>query len=98
MEVNTSVRENPGLANRSPYADGWLFTVRTPDVKQSVKELMSGTHTIDWIGSEASRLEALIEEVAGPLAADGGLLADDIFGKLPDLGWKRLARTFLKTG
>jgi hypothetical protein len=98
MEVNAAVREQPDIANRSPYADGWLFTVRTPDVKKSVKELMNGTSAIDWIGGEIGRLEGIIEEVAGPLAADGGLLADDIFGKLPGLGWSRLARAFLKTG
>jgi glycine cleavage system H lipoate-binding protein len=98
MEVNAAAREQPDIANRSPYADGWLFTVRTPDVKKSVKELMNGTSAIDWIGGEIGRLEGIIEEVAGPLAADGGLLADDIFGKLPGLGWSRLARAFLKTG
>jgi glycine cleavage system H lipoate-binding protein len=98
MEVNAAVREQPDIANRSPYADGWLFTVRTPDVKKSVKELMNGTSAIDWISGEIGRLEGIIEEVAGPLAADGGLLADDIFGKLPGLGWSRLARAFLKTG
>jgi hypothetical protein len=39
----------------------------------------------------------MIEDVAGPLAADGGYLADDIYGNLPDLGWKNLAQKFLKT-
>jgi hypothetical protein len=43
------------------------------------------------------QLEHMIEEVAGPLAADGGYLADDIFGNLPGLGWDRLRKTFLKT-
>jgi hypothetical protein len=39
----------------------------------------------------------MIEEVAGPLAADGGYLAEDIFGNLPGLGWGRLTKAFLKT-
>jgi hypothetical protein len=39
----------------------------------------------------------MIEEVAGPLAADGGYLQEDIFGNIPDLGWKNLTKTFLKT-
>jgi len=39
----------------------------------------------------------MIEDVAGPMATDGGLLQEDIYGNLPDLGWKNLTKTFLKT-
>jgi hypothetical protein len=38
-----------------------------------------------------------MESVAGPLAADGGYITDDINGNLPALGWKNLTKTFLKT-
>jgi len=31
------------------------------------------------------------------LAADGGYLADDIYGNIPALGWKNLTRNFLGT-
>jgi glycine cleavage system H lipoate-binding protein len=97
MEVNSKVRETPGVANREPYGDGWLFLVRTPDVKTSIKPLMSDQQSIGWIRDEVDQLEHMIEEVAGPLAADGGYLAEDIFGNLPGLGWGRLTQTFLKT-
>jgi hypothetical protein len=43
------------------------------------------------------QLEGMIEKVACPLAADGGYLQEDIYGNLPDLGWKNLTKTFLKT-
>ncbi len=98
VEVNADVRENPGIANREPYGNGWLFTVRHPNLKETVKKLMSDTDTFDWMGTEVSTLENMIEAVAGPLSADGGYLQADIFGNLPDLGWKSLTRTFLKTG
>lgn len=97
MEVNSKVRENPKLANNEPYGDGWLFMVRTPDIKKTMKTLMVDQDSLKWINGEVSQLETMIEEVAGPLAADGGYLADDIYGNLPDLGWKNLARTFLRT-
>ena len=97
MEVNSKVRENPELANRKPYEDGWLFLVRTPDIKKSVDTLFAGTASLDWISTEVRQLESMIEEVAGPLAADGGFLREDIFGNLPQLGWKNLTRRFLKT-
>ena len=98
MEVNSYIRENPAKANREPYGDGWLFMVRTPDVKATMKDLMSDQNSLSWMNTEVENLENMIEEVAGPLAADGGFLADDIYGNLPDLGWNKLTRTFLKTG
>ena len=97
MEVNSRVREAPAVANREPYGDGWLFLVRNPDIKTSIKPLMSDQQSIGWIKGEVDQLEHMIEEVAGPLAADGGYLADDIFGNLPGLGWDRLTKTFLKS-
>lgn len=97
MEVNGAVRERPGLANEKPYEDGWLFMVRTPDVKGTVKSLMGDGDSVDWMNREIGKLEAMVEEVAGPLAADGGYLADDILGHLPGLGWHNLTKTFLRT-
>jgi len=97
VEVNAGLRENPGLANREPYGDGWLFMVQTPDIKKSVKNLMSDTQSLDWINAEVENLENMIEEVAGPAAADGGYFTNDIYGALPDLGWENLTQTFLKT-
>lgn len=97
VEVNSKVRENPEIANREPYGDGWLFMVRTPDVKKTVKKLMASTESLDWINSEINNLEEMIEEVAGPLAADGGYLQDDIYGNLPGMSWESLTKTFLKT-
>jgi glycine cleavage system H lipoate-binding protein len=97
MEVNSKLREMPGLANEKPYEDGWLFMIRTPNAKGTIKKLMADADSLDWMIGEVDRLENMVEEVAGPLAADGGYLADDIFGKLPQLGWGNLTKAFLKT-
>ncbi len=97
LEVNQKVRETPEIANREPYGAGWLFLVRTPDVKKSLKNLMQETSSLEWINHEVDRLEHMIEDAAGPLAADGGFLTADIYGNIPDLGWENLTRTFLKT-
>jgi glycine cleavage system H lipoate-binding protein len=97
VEVNAKVRGNPELANRGPYEDGWLFMVRTRDIKGTVKKLMTGADSLDWLKTEVDTLESMVEEVAGPLAADGGYLQADVYGHLPKLGWENLKRTFLKT-
>ena len=71
--------------------------VRTPDIKGTMKKLMIDQDSLTWMNGEVKTLENMIEEVAGPLAADGGYLADDIYGNLPDLGWENLTKKFLKT-
>ncbi|MFH1490902.1 MAG: glycine cleavage system protein H, partial [Pseudomonadota bacterium] len=96
-EVNATLFERPEAANQGPYEDGWIFTVRHPDIKEAMKKLMPDTESLGWMQDEVNTLENMIEEVAGPLAADGGYLAEDIFGKLPALGWKNLTGTFLRT-
>ncbi|MBW2029521.1 MAG: glycine cleavage system protein H [Deltaproteobacteria bacterium] len=97
VDVNSRARENPEVTNREPYGGGWLFMVRTRDIKGSFSNLMEGTRGLEWMRSEVGRLENMIEEVAGPLAADGGYLSNDIYGSMPDLGWTNLTRAFLKT-
>jgi glycine cleavage system H lipoate-binding protein len=97
IEVNSEIREQPGAANREPYGGGWLFMVRTPDVKATIGKLMTDQSSLSWMNDEVQSLENMIEDVAGPLAADGGFLADDIYGNMPDLGWKNLTHAFLKT-
>lgn len=97
VEVNAKVRENPPLAAAEPFGAGWLFMVRTPDIRKTGDALMSGSDCLDWMNAEVGALEHMIEEVAGPLAADGGYLKHDIYGNLPDLGWKNLTARFLGT-
>jgi hypothetical protein len=97
VEVNAHVREKPEMANQGPYEEGWLFMVRTPNIKGTVKKLMGDTDSLGWMNGEVNRLEGMIETVAGPLAADGGYLSDDIYGNVPDLGWENLTKAFLKT-
>lgn len=97
VEVNSKLREDPHMTHREPYEEGWLFMVRTPDIKGTAEKLMTDTQGLDWTGREVNRLEEVVEGVTGPLAADGGYLGDDIYGNLPGLDWKTLTRTFLRT-
>ncbi|MBU2511571.1 glycine cleavage system protein H [bacterium] len=97
LEVNNSVRKNPIIANEEPYGDGWLFSVKNPDLNGTIEKLMTNADSLNWMNAEITQLESMIEQVSGPLAADGGLLQADIYGNLPDLGWNNLTQTFLKT-
>jgi len=97
VEVNSGLREKPMTANCAPYDEGWLFVIRNEDTRGSLKKLMDDTVSLNWMAGEIGKLEAMMESVAGPLAADGGSITDDVYGNLPALGWKNLTRTFLKT-
>jgi len=96
-DVNPDIREKSGAASRSPYSSGWMVRVHASDLRGDLKRLMIGAETVDFLKGEVDRLYRVIEEEAGPLAADGGDLAADLFGKLPQLKWDRLTRLFLRT-
>ncbi|MCF8030332.1 MAG: hypothetical protein K9K39_05505 [Desulfohalobiaceae bacterium] len=94
-EVNTALLERPAQANQGPYEEGWMFLVRHPNLKKAMENLMSDTDSMEWTKQEVRTLESLVEEVSGPMAADGGVFGEDIYGSLPELDWSRLSRTFL---
>jgi glycine cleavage system H lipoate-binding protein len=94
---NTRVNENGHLANQDPYTKGWVLQVHARNLRHDLKNLMIKDETQDFLYEEIDRLYEVIEDTAGPLAADGGQLGDDIFGNLPALGWEQLSRLFLLT-
>lgn len=97
VETNAQVQREPAVARRDPYGEGWLLLMRPPEPKKALEPLLIAQGVIDWLTADVARLERLIEETAGPLAADGGLLGEDIYGALPALGWERLAGEFLRS-
>jgi glycine cleavage system H lipoate-binding protein len=97
VDVNHRVRETPDVANREPYGAGWLFVVRNPNIKGTVEPLLTDADSLAWMGQEVDILEKMVEDAAGPLAADGGFFQEDIFGNVQKLDWRDLTQTFLKT-
>lgn len=95
MEVNSELFENPEKARQDPYGDGWLFLLRNDQLKDSVQDLVSDDKAVQWLDGEIADLEKMLEEVSGPMAADGGVLADDVLGNVPELGFDRLSKRFL---
>jgi glycine cleavage system H lipoate-binding protein len=95
--INSRLRDQGTLANDDPYSEGWILRIHTHQLRRDLKNLMIGDETETFYSQEVSRLYQVIEEAAGPLAADGGQLHHDIFGNLPGLGWERLTRLFLRT-
>jgi len=95
--INPSVRENGQLANEHPFSEGWILRVHAKNLRQDLKDLMLNTETVGFLREEIDDLYRMIEETVGPLIVDGGFLGDDIFGNVPQIGWEKLTRRFLRT-
>jgi glycine cleavage system H lipoate-binding protein len=98
VEVNAAVRETPRLATDDPYGKGWLFKVRAPNRKASLKNLLSGELASVWMRYATHRLQQLPAAGLGVVMADGGTPVRG-FGRVlgPD-EWQAVARDFFLTG
>jgi glycine cleavage system H lipoate-binding protein len=94
-DINPELREKGSLANQDPYTRGWVMRLHSNTLRRDIKNLMIGEQAREYLDGEIDRLYQVIEEEAGPLAADGGYLGDDIFGNLPQTSWQKLTRLFL---
>lgn len=95
--ANIGLRQDGRVESKDAYADGWVVRAHSQDLRRDMKKLMIGDESTTFLRSEVEHLTAVIEETAGPLAADGGVLGDDLYGKLPQLGWDRLTKKFLRS-
>lgn len=95
--INPRLREQGNLANQDPYTEGWILRAYSKSLRQDLKNLMIGNEVKYFFTEEVDRLYQVIEDEAGPLAADGGQLGNDIHGNIPQVGWDRLVKLFLHT-
>src|SRR5579864_8957027 len=42
-DVNDNLLQNPGLASKDPYGEGWMITVQSPDSKINFRNLLGGS-------------------------------------------------------
>jgi glycine cleavage system H lipoate-binding protein len=94
--INPGLRETGRIANDDPYTEGWVMTIHPKNLREDLKNLMINRESGRFVGEEVEHLYDLVEETSGPLAADGGYLGHDIYGGMPQIGWKNLTRRFLK--
>ncbi len=93
-DINDSLVQNPELARKDPYGEGWLVTVQSPDAKTNFRNLMSGALARWWTEEAASRLQRRVPAALGALAQDGGVAMDNLTAQMPDQNWTELTREF----
>ena len=97
LEVNQELAENPGLMRQDPYGRGWVATIHVPDQESTARNLVPAGLVRNWMRDAVARLYARQPQLAGAVAADGGLPTADLLAGLPDANWKEVAGEFFLT-
>ena len=93
-DINQAIVQDPKLALRDPYGEGWLLTVQAPDAKTSFRNLLGGALARWWTEESASRLQRRMPMALGGLAQDGGTAVNDLGSQIPEQDWLSLAKEF----
>jgi len=93
-DINDALAQDPKLALRDPYGEGWLVTVQSPDAKTNFRNLLSGVLARWWTEESAGRLRRKMPLAIGALAQDGGVAMDNLTAQVPDQEWMPLAKEF----
>lgn len=95
---NPQIVKHPESLADDPYGNGWMLMVQPTHLRQELPRLKMGEDEVtDFIVDEIKGLHQAVEPHLGPLAADGGQLADDIIGCLPPSAWETVMRQILKS-
>jgi len=94
--INRDVVQDPALALRDPYKDGWIATVKTPDFNINQRNLMQSSMVASWMHYSQTRLNAAIAQLNPALAQDGGVPITGVLLKVSaELRQKLIADFFL---
>ncbi len=97
IEVNPDVQKNPALLRKDPYGKGWLALIHVPDEESTSRNMVPAGLVRNWMREAVGRLYARQPQLAGAVAADGGLPMDDLLGGLPDENWRQVTSEFFLT-
>jgi glycine cleavage system H protein len=93
-DINEALAQDPKLALRDPYGEGWLLTVQSPDAKTNFRNLLGGALARWWTEESASRLQRKMPMALGALAQDGGVAMDNLTAQIPNQDWAQVAKEF----
>ena len=97
VEINSEVLANPSLIRKDPYGHGWLMTVHVPDEESTARNLVPKNLVPHWMSDAVQRLYSFQPQLAGAVAADGGIPADDICAGMPEASWRDITAEFFLT-
>jgi glycine cleavage system H lipoate-binding protein len=96
MAVNKNLFQDPTLATRDPYKDGWIARLKAPDFSTNQKNLMQHSMVARWMHYSISRLNAAVAKLNPAVAQDGGVPLSGILRRVDaDLRQKLVKEFFL---
>jgi glycine cleavage system H protein len=95
--VNEKLFTDPAAANKDPYGQGWFVSVLAPELKISLRNLLSGNLARKWMMDAAQQLQMRMPAMAGAVAQDGGLAVHDLTPQIPNVNWEEITREFFLT-
>jgi len=96
-DINEALVNDPSLASKDCYGDGWMVTVQSPDSKTNFRNLLGGALARWWTEESSMRLQRVMPSALGALAQDGGVAIDDLASTMPDEQWTKVTREFFLT-
>ncbi|MFH2043630.1 MAG: glycine cleavage system protein H [Pseudomonadota bacterium] len=96
-DINPKLREDAMPAGKNPYTDGWILRVHSEKLKDDIKNLYIADQSKEFMKKEVDVLYKAIENSGQLLNTDGGFLAENIYGNIPQLGWEKLTQLFLRS-
>jgi len=94
--INNDVIQNPELALRDPYKDGWIATLKAPDFNTNQRNLMQASMVAPWMHYNQSRLSSEVAQLNPALAQDGGVPVPGLLQRIPaELRQRIIAEFFL---
>ena len=72
-----------------------MFILEPDMPKKNLRGLFFGEDSFKWMEMEGQKLLTLISPEYENLAATGGKLVGDVFGRFPQIGWDVLTKEFL---
>ena len=98
QSVNTAVLEDPALASRDPYGNGWLMRVRIPSREPVRRNLLAGRLARSWSELAERALQAIAAEAPdaalGAVLADGGEPSEGLARALAPDSWEEVVHRF----
>jgi hypothetical protein len=97
VEVNQQVRKNPAVGTEDPYGRGWLFRIRSANLRANLRNLISGSLAKRWMEDAREQLELRLMALSGSVLQDGGEPSPDFAEHIEDADWSSLVEQFLLT-
>lgn len=92
--INDDVLHDPALLMRDPYKNGWVATVKSPDLAINQKNLVQGPMVAPWMQNSVTRLNAMLGQLSPALAQDGGLPVGGILARVTSEIRQKLCKEF----